>query len=64
MVFWENGILGKWDFGKMEFWEKGISEDRILEKWDCGIMVFCENVFQEYGISGKTRFCENGMIVL
>ena len=51
----ENGILGKWDSGKIEFWEKGISED-------CGIMIFCENGFQEYGILGKMRFCENEIL--
>ena len=46
MGFRENGILGKWDFGIMEFWEK----------WNFGKMRFWKMGVLENGSLGIRKF--------
>ena len=56
MGFWESGILGKWDFGKVGFWEKGILRKWELVIWNFGIVGIEKVGFWESGILKNLEF--------
>ena len=53
MVFWENRILGKCDFGKRGFLSIGIWDFGKMRFWENGMIVFSENGILGIELFGK-----------
>ena len=58
MGFWENGILGKWDFEKIGFWVKKFRKRGFWEKGSLGKGTLGRGDFEKRGFGENEMFGE------